>query len=171
MRLGGAALGGGGPPLGCIVMQEARTYYVRGQSGKVLAEYEDLDEDPSARYIYAGSQRIAMIDSDDNVYYYLNDHLGSAGVLITSTGTVRDTYKYKPFGGAFVAKMALPVRSSGYSLWWLEQVWDTAFGWWEERRGLRFLELLYSLHEAALWHTGQITRWNHLNPSSHCVLM
>ena len=55
------------------------TYYVRGQSGKVLAEYEDLDEDPTARYVYAGSQRIAMLDSLGNVYYYLNDHLGSAG--------------------------------------------------------------------------------------------
>ena len=35
-------------------------------------------------------------------------------------------------GGAVIAKMALPVRSSGYSLRWLEQAWDTAFGWREE---------------------------------------
>jgi hypothetical protein len=76
------------------------TYYVRGQSGNVLAEYHDLDEDPAARYVYAGSQRIAMIDSANNVYYYLNDHLGSAGVLMTSTGTVRDRYRYKPFDDA-----------------------------------------------------------------------
>ncbi len=52
----------------------------------------------TARYIYAGSRRIAVIDATDAVYYYLNDHLGSAGVLIASDGTVRDTYKYKPFG-------------------------------------------------------------------------
>jgi len=31
-------------------------------------------------------------------------------------------------GGVFVAKMALPVRSNGYSLRWLEQAWDAAFG-------------------------------------------
>ena len=31
-------------------------------------------------------------------------------------------------GGAVIAKMALPVRSSGYSLRWLEQAWDATFG-------------------------------------------
>ena len=45
----------------------------------MLAEYADLDESPTARYIYAGSQRIALLDSLGNVYYCLNDHLGSAG--------------------------------------------------------------------------------------------
>ncbi len=53
----------------------------------------------TARYIYAGSRRIAVIDATDAVYYYLNDHLGSAGVLLASDGTVRDKYRYKPFGG------------------------------------------------------------------------
>ena len=34
--------------------------------------------------MYAGSQRIAMVDATGKVYYYLNDHLGSAAVVIDS---------------------------------------------------------------------------------------
>jgi len=41
-----------------------------------------------------------MIDDQGNVYYYLNDHLGSAAVVINSSGTVRDKHKYQAFGGS-----------------------------------------------------------------------
>jgi RHS repeat-associated protein len=74
-----------------------------------LAEYADLEGSPSARYIYAGSQRIAMIDSAGAVYYYLNDHLGSAAVVINSSGTVRDKHKYQAFGGSDGASVGKPL--------------------------------------------------------------
>ncbi len=94
------AMGGGGlPPLPCPQWISDTTYYVRGQNDRVLAEYAALGGQPTARYIYAGSQKIAMVDSLDNFYYYINDHLGSAGVLLAADGTVRDKYRYKPFGG------------------------------------------------------------------------
>ena len=87
-------------PDSCVPYFESiYTYYVRGQGGQVLAEYTNLYGQPTARYIYAGSQRIAMIDASDNVYYYLNDHLGSAGILMTASGTVRDRCRYQAFGG------------------------------------------------------------------------
>ncbi len=87
-------------PDSCLPYYESiYTYYVRGQDGQVLAEYTDLYGPPTARYIYAGSQRIAMIDGSDSVYYYLNDDLGSAGILMTASGTVRDRYRYQAFGG------------------------------------------------------------------------
>jgi RHS repeat-associated protein len=41
-----------------------------------------------------------MIDAAGAVYYYLNDHLGSAAVVINSSGTVRDKHKYQAFGGS-----------------------------------------------------------------------
>ena len=41
-----------------------------------------------------------MLDDQGNVYYYLNDHLGSAAVVINSSGTVRDKHKYQAFGGS-----------------------------------------------------------------------
>ena len=90
------------PPDTCEPYYESSyTYYVRGQNGEVLAEYTDLEGDPSARYVYADGQRIAMVDASGNVYYYLNDHLGSAGVVVTSAGMMRDKYKYEAFGGNF----------------------------------------------------------------------
>ena len=86
------------PAYDCHVYHSEKTYYVLGQGGQVLAEYADLAGAPKARYIYAGSQRIAMLDSSNIVYYYLNDHLGSAAVLVDASGNIKDTYKYKPFG-------------------------------------------------------------------------
>ncbi len=67
--------------------------------GKVLME-EDPDVDMRLfTYIYAGDQRIAMYDKNENLHFYLNDHLGSARVVIDSTGTVKDKYKrYYAFG-------------------------------------------------------------------------
>jgi RHS repeat-associated protein len=84
----------------CDVYYSEMTYYVLGQGGQVLAEYDSLSAStpPKARYVYAGSQRIAMVDAQNRVYYYLNDHLGSAAVVIDSAGNVKDKYKYKPFG-------------------------------------------------------------------------
>lgn len=51
-------------------------------------------------YIYAGDQRIAMIDKDGKLHFYLNDHLGSARMVIDTAGTVKDNYDYYAFGGA-----------------------------------------------------------------------
>ena len=55
---------------------------------------------PKTRYVYAGNHRIALIDSANHVYYYLNDHLGSAAVVIDSSGNVKDKYRYAAFGGS-----------------------------------------------------------------------
>jgi len=48
-----------------------------------------------------------MLDDQGNVYYYLNDHLGSAAVVINSSGTVRDKHRYQAFGGSDGASVVL----------------------------------------------------------------
>ena len=48
-----------------------------------------------------------MVDAQNHVYYYLNDHLGSAAVVIDSAGNVKDKYKYRPFGGEHQHTMVL----------------------------------------------------------------
>jgi len=43
-----------------------------------------------ARNVYAENLLIAIVDDSNRVYYYLNDHLGSAAVVIDSAGNVKD---------------------------------------------------------------------------------
>ena len=41
-----------------------------------------------------------MVDFDGNIFYYLNDHLGSTRVMVKSDGTIQDRYnRYLVFGG------------------------------------------------------------------------
>ncbi len=85
-------------PTLCTFTAMAHTYYVLGQ-GRVLAEQAGVS--PSAtkfRFIYSGGNRIAMRDASNKLHFYLNDHLGSAGMVIDSTGLVKDKYWYYSFG-------------------------------------------------------------------------
>jgi len=65
------------------------TWYIVS-NGKVLAEYDGLTKALHYKYMYAGDQRVAMRDGVNRLHYYLNDHLGSARVVIDSAGTVKD---------------------------------------------------------------------------------
>ena len=73
----------------------AKTYYLRGPGGSVLAEYSG--QSLSAKYIYAGSKRIARI-AGDSASYYLADHLGSTRNLVDDEGAVTAAYDYWPYG-------------------------------------------------------------------------
>ena len=73
----------------------AVTYYLRGPVGNVLAEYSG--QTLSARYVYAGSRRIARI-AGDSASYYLADHLGSTRSLVDDEGAVTAAYDYWPYG-------------------------------------------------------------------------
>ena len=73
----------------------ATTYYVRGPGGSVLAEY--AGQNLSARYVYAGSRRIARIGGGGAIYY-LADHLGSTRSLVDGDGAVTAAYDYWPYG-------------------------------------------------------------------------
>ena len=73
----------------------AKTYYLRGPGGNVLAEYSG--QSLSAKYIYAGSKRIARI-AGDSASYYLADHLGSTRSLVDDEGAVTAAYDYWPYG-------------------------------------------------------------------------
>ena len=71
------------------------TYYLRGADGTVLAEY--TGQTLSAKYVYAGSRRIARVASS-STRYYLTDHLGSTRSLVDEAGTVTAAYDYWPYG-------------------------------------------------------------------------
>ncbi|MCY3713101.1 MAG: hypothetical protein OXH02_07415 [Gemmatimonadetes bacterium] len=73
----------------------AVTYYLRGPGGSVLAEYSG--QTLSARYVYAGTRRIARVAGGIK-NYYLADHLGSTRSLIDGEGAVTAAYDYWPYG-------------------------------------------------------------------------
>ena len=75
----------------------ATTYYLRGTGGSVLAEY-DGSQALSARYVYAGTRRIARVAPDGGHSYYVADHLGSTRSLVDETGAVTAAYDYWPYG-------------------------------------------------------------------------
>ena len=56
-----------------------------------------------------------MRNSSNRLFYYLNDHLGSARVLLDSTGLIYDHYRYRAFGepGTSVVNTGQPNRYTG----------------------------------------------------------
>src|SRR5258708_20174702 len=50
-------------------------------------------------YIFFGGKRIAPRDSTNAVSYYFADHLGTARIVASATGTVLDDSDFYPVGG------------------------------------------------------------------------
>jgi RHS repeat-associated protein len=101
MTTNGFTMGGPDPDSCQITSTTHRTYYVRAKplGGKVLTEQPCGEAcGPTYAFIYAGDQRIAMYDNQHNLYFFLNDHLGSARVVVKSDGTIKDKYWYDSFG-------------------------------------------------------------------------
>ncbi|MFQ5608002.1 MAG: RHS repeat-associated core domain-containing protein, partial [Candidatus Zixiibacteriota bacterium] len=88
------------PPLLCTAYHNSLTVYLRGAGGLVLAEYDDFAGNSlKYRFIYAGSKRIAMVEPDGDILYYLADHLGSTRAVVDESGALVDQYKkYHAFG-------------------------------------------------------------------------
>ena len=71
-------------------------------NGKVIAE-SLADGTVSAEYLHMGKIRIAKVDvSTGNIYYYLNDRLGTPQLMTDDAGTVVWEASHKPFGEASV---------------------------------------------------------------------
>jgi len=86
------------PPVDlCTYWDTTQTRYLRS-FGNTLKEVNGNGYDPTW-YIYAGDNRIATIDENGNLYYYLKDHLGSTRMTIHDNGSVYGRYyRYYAFG-------------------------------------------------------------------------
>ncbi len=90
--------GGDTTSLLCTFSGVSRTYYVLGQ-GRILAELSaPIAQAIKAKFLYAGGNRLALRDANNNLFFYLNDHLGSTVAVLDSTGTLRDKHWYYAFG-------------------------------------------------------------------------
>lgn len=71
--------------------------YWYGADGNVLAE-GDASGNITDEYIFFGEKRIARVDAQGNVDYYLSDSLGSSRVVTDSNGNILDDCDFMPFG-------------------------------------------------------------------------
>ena len=65
------------------------------------SDYFELDATGTTKHIYAGSELVATIESDNNtetLYYPHSDHLGGSSVITDSAGAMVQLLDYYPFG-------------------------------------------------------------------------
>jgi RHS repeat-associated protein len=82
------------------IVGSVETVYLYDLFGNLIYEKNHTTDD-SSEYVYLGSERIARIDvsgTDEDIYYYHNDHLGSPLRLTTDGGAVVWSADYLPFG-------------------------------------------------------------------------
>jgi RHS repeat-associated protein len=84
--------------LGNRVSKSNGKLYWYGMGSAVLDE-SDLSGNITNEYVYFGGQRIARRDASGNVYYYVEDMLGTSRALTTANGTVCYDADFYPFGG------------------------------------------------------------------------
>ncbi len=89
-----------GVPGNCVCRNLTTTMYLYTYDGRLVREY--LNNATQRDFLYAGSQRIGVsekIGAAFRLHYFITDHLGSTRSFIDSTGLVKATYNYYPFGG------------------------------------------------------------------------
>ena len=71
-------------------------------NGNIIAE-SDLDGNFTTEYLYNGKGRVALVDvASSEMFYFLNDRLGTPQMLTDASNTVVWEGLYKPFGEANV---------------------------------------------------------------------
>ena len=92
-----------------------RTYKSTPDGGIILYHYDlqgnlIAESDPLGnilrKYVYIGNHRLAVIESDpfqiEDVYFYINDHLGRAVKIMDFQGNPVWSADYMPFGRAYI---------------------------------------------------------------------
>jgi RHS repeat-associated protein len=89
------------PPGDCVCRDLTTTLYLYTYDGRLVREY--LNNAAQRDYLYAGGQRIGVsekIGTTFRLHYFVTDHLGSTRSCVGSTGLVKSTYNYYPYGAA-----------------------------------------------------------------------
>ena len=89
------------------VMKSNGTLYWFGDGSAPLAE-TDSSGNVLNEYVFFGCRRSARRDSSGNVYYYFADHLRTARISTTSSGTVCYDADFYPFGGEMLGTNTCP---------------------------------------------------------------
>ena len=70
---------------------------VKKNSTVYIGKLYECTSGTCTKYIFAGSNRVAM-KTGTSVYYYHTDHLGSSSVMTDSSGIVKEEIYYYPYG-------------------------------------------------------------------------
>jgi RHS repeat-associated protein len=73
------------------------TLYWYGAGGDVLQE-TGLSQTPTSEYVFFGGKRVSRRDAAGNLYFYLDDHLGTTRQIVQSNGTPCYDADYDPYG-------------------------------------------------------------------------
>jgi len=99
---------------------QTTTFVYDGDGGRVkkivgattiryISKLYECDNAACSRFIFAGSQRIAVVPNSGGVYYYHADHLGSSSVITDSTGIKVQALTYYPYGAVRTNVPGTPV--------------------------------------------------------------
>jgi RHS repeat-associated protein len=96
------------------VEKSSGTLYWYTPAGVPLAE-TDTSGNTLNEYVFFGSARVARRDSSGNVYYYFEDHLGTATTLSNASGVLCYDADFLPFGyeRAYVTSCAQNYKFTG----------------------------------------------------------
>jgi RHS repeat-associated protein len=96
------------------VEKSSGTLYWYTPAGVPLAE-TDTSGNTLNEYVFFGSARVARRDSSGNVYYYFEDHLGTATTLSNASGALCYDADFLPFGyeNAYVTSCAQNYKFTG----------------------------------------------------------
>ena len=61
-------------------------------------------------YVYRATGMIAALDTEENTYFVLKDHLGSTRSVINSSNQVVSYYCYDPFGETIESEVSFDVK-------------------------------------------------------------
>ena len=98
-------------------------------NGNIIAE-SDLDGNFNTEYLYNGKGRVALVDvSTGDMFFFLNDRLGTPQMLTDSTNTVVWEGLYKPFGEADVNPNSSVVNNFRFPGQYYDQETGLQYNW------------------------------------------
>ena len=79
------------------IANEATTVYHYDRFGNLIAESDQLGNFGS-KYVYLNDLRLNHIAPNEEIFYYVNDHLGTPQKIFNAGNTVVWSADYLPFG-------------------------------------------------------------------------
>ena len=96
--------------------------YIYDAAHHLIAEVDDSGN-IVYEYVYLNGERLAAVDAEGAVFFYINDHLGTPQKVVDSSGTLVWDADYMPFG-----EVAVNVESVGNQFRFPGQYYDAETG-------------------------------------------